>query len=136
MRPFPPRHLPPLGPRRLNARERVLADWRGVAALAAETAHTLRARSSGDVLPRVLQELGLDRRRVEAEVVRVWKNLLDPNIVTHAQPTGLRKGTLFVAVDSSTWLSEIVRYRRKEILDRLQHAFGRDLIQRISFRIG
>jgi predicted nucleic acid-binding Zn ribbon protein len=62
--------------------------------------------------------------------------LIDPNIVAHAQPTGVRKGTLFVTVDNSVWLSEIVRYRRKEILDRLQHSFGRELIQRISFRVG
>ena len=49
---------------------------------------------------------------------------------------GLAKGTLFVCVDSSVWLSEIVRYRRKEILDRLQHSFGRQTICRISFRVG
>jgi len=48
----------------------------------------------------------------------------------------LHKGTLFVTVDSSPWLSEIVRYRRKEILARLQHSFGRDLISKISFRVG
>ncbi|TAL00649.1 MAG: DUF721 domain-containing protein, partial [Verrucomicrobia bacterium] len=64
------------------------------------------------------------------------EELIDPQIVSHAQPAGLHKGTLFVNVDSSAWLSEIVRYRRKEILDRLQHSFGRELIQRISFRIG
>jgi predicted nucleic acid-binding Zn ribbon protein len=84
----------------------------------------------------VLSDLRIDKRRAEAEVVKVWNNLLDPNVVAHAQPTGLRKGTLFVAVDSSVWLNEIVRYRRKEILDRLQHSFGRDLISKISFRIG
>jgi hypothetical protein len=39
-------------------------------------------------------------------------------------------------VDNSVWLSEIVRYRRREVLDRLQHSFGRNLIQRISFRVG
>ena len=61
---------------------------------------------------------------------------LDPNIIAHAQPTGLRKGTLFVTVDSSVWLSEIVRYRRKEILNRLQYSFGREFIVRISFRVG
>jgi len=66
----------------------------------------------------------------------VWNSLLDPNIVAHAQPVGLRKGTLFVNVDSNVWLAEIVRYRRKEILDRLQHGFGKNLIQRISFRVG
>src|SRR3989442_6386477 len=34
----------------------------------------------------------IDRRRAEAEVVKVWNNLLDPIIATHAQPTGLHKG--------------------------------------------
>ncbi len=68
--------------------------------------------------------------------MKVWTELLDPNVVAHAQPTGLRKGTLFVTVDSSVWLSEIVRYRRKEILERLQHAFGTNIVQRISFRVG
>jgi predicted nucleic acid-binding Zn ribbon protein len=88
------------------------------------------------VLPNVLADLRIDRRRGEAEIVKVWNSVLDPNIVAHAQPTGLHKGTLFVTVDSSPWLSEIVRYRRKEILARLQHSFGRDLISKISFRIG
>lgn len=87
-------------------------------------------------MPGVLSGLGLDRRRTEAEVLKVWKDLLDPAIVAHSQPVGLNKGTLFVAVDSNVWLSEIVRYRRKEILDRLQHSFGREMIKRISFRVG
>ncbi|TMQ01265.1 MAG: DUF721 domain-containing protein [Verrucomicrobia bacterium] len=95
-----------------------------------------RANPIADVMPRVLANLGLDRRRAEAEIVRVWNNLIDPNIIAHAQPTGLNKGTLFVTVDSSVWLNEIVRYRRKEVLDRLQHSFGSDLIARISFRVG
>jgi hypothetical protein len=41
-----------------------------------------------------------------------------------------------VVVDSNVWLSEIVQYRREEILDRLQHSFGREMIKRISFRLG
>ena len=72
----------------------------------------------------------------KSNVLKVWNNLLDPTIVAHAQPTGIRKGTLFVTVDSNVWLSEIVRYRRREILDRLQHSFGRDFIAKISFRVG
>ncbi len=92
--------------------------------------------SAGAVLPRVLSDMRLDRRQSDAEVVKVWNQLLDPLIVAHAQPAGLHKGTLFVTVDSSVWLSELVRYRRKEILDRLQHSFGRDLIVRLSFRVG
>lgn len=123
-------------PKKMSARRRVLAQWRGVDLTPVETAKAVRARRAGDVLPKVLTDLRMDSRRAEAEVVKVWNSLIDPNIVAHAQPAGLRKGTLFVIVDSSVWLSEIVRYRRKEILDRLQHSFGRNLIQKISYRIG
>ena len=77
-----------------------------------------------------------EEAHAEAEIVRVWNRLIDPTLSAHAQPTGLNRGTLFVTVDSPVWRDEIVRYRRKEILDRLQHAFGRDLIARISFRLG
>jgi predicted nucleic acid-binding Zn ribbon protein len=96
----------------------------------------MRAKPASAIMSTVLSDLRIDRRQAEAELVKVWNDLLDPEIVAHAQPTGLRKGTLFVAVDSSVWLSEIVRYRRKEILARLQHSFGRDLVAKISFRIG
>ena len=133
---YPPKRIPPLGPPRTSKRQRVLAAWRGTDLSAAETAHTDRAKSAGTIMPRVLKDLRIDSRRAEAEVVKVWNDLLDPTTVAHAQPTGLHKGTLFVNVDSSVWLAEIVRYRRKEILDRLQHSFGRDLIVRISFRVG
>ena len=61
---------------------------------------------------------------------------LTPKFTKHAQPANLHKGTLFVNVDSSTWLAEIVRYRSKEILERLQNSFGKAVVQKISFRIG
>ncbi len=94
------------------------------------------ARTAAAVLPKLMKDLRIDDRQAEAELVNVWNSLLDPIITAHAQPHNLHKGTLFVNVDTSVWLSEIVRYRRKEILDRLQHSFGKSLIQKISFRIG
>jgi len=133
---FPPKRIPPLGPPKRSSRQRTLAAWRGIDLSARETARIDRAKSAGSVMPRVLSDLRIDSRRAEAEIVKVWNSLIDPNIVAHAQPVGLRNGTLFVVVDSSVWLGEIVRYRRKEILDRLQHSFGRDVIVRISFRVG
>jgi len=90
----------------------------------------------GGVLPKVLETLRLDRRRADAEIIKVWNSLIDPTLTAHAQPNGLHQGTLFVSVDSSVWLDEIVRYRRREILARLQHSFGADRVRRISFRVG
>ncbi len=123
-------------PHKSNARQRVLAQWRGIDLTPLETARAVRARTAADLVPRLLKEMRLEVRQDEAEIVKVWNSLLDPVITGHAQPAGVRNGTLFVTVDSNAWLSEIVRYRRKEILDRLQHSFGRRVIQKISFRVG
>jgi predicted nucleic acid-binding Zn ribbon protein len=132
----PLRFMPPLGAPPLSAKDRVLADWRRVDVSPSEKMRANPAKTMENVLPGVLKTLRLDQRRAEAEIVRVWNNILDPNIAEHAKPDRLRKGTLFVVVDSNVWLDEIVRYRRKEILDRLHHCFGRELILKISFRVG
>lgn len=136
MRPSQPRPRKPSTVAHPTARRRVLAQWRGVDLAPLEIARSRRARALAELLPGVLGQMGLDRKRAEAEVARVWKHLIDPTLTAHARPTGLHKGTLFVTVDSSAWLDEIVRYRRREILERLQHSFGKDLITRISFRTG
>jgi hypothetical protein len=39
-------------------------------------------------------------------------------------------------VDNSVWLSEIVRYRQREILTRLQSSFGSQHIRKLSFSLG
>ena len=132
---FPYRDFRPAAPA-ATARQRALAQWRGWDWSAEEKSRRPSAKAAGDVMPKVLTGLRLERRQAETEILKVWRHQLDPNIAAHAQPTGLRNGTLFVAVDSSVWLDEIVRYRRREILERLQNSFGRDLIARISFRAG
>jgi hypothetical protein len=127
--------MPPLGPPKATPREHVLAQWRGVDLTPLEVAGR-PAKSTADVMKQVLRDVRIECRQQEAEIVKVWNQLMPPDIVAHAQPVNVAKGTLFVNVDSSAWLSEIVRWRKKEILERLQHSFGRKLIVRISFRLG
>ena len=135
MRPLPPKRIPPRGPGKSNARARVLAQWRGVDVTPLDIARANPAKTPGDLMPKLMADLKLDARRDDAEIIKVWNTTLDPAITAHAQPANLHKGTLFVNVDSSVWLTEIVRYRRKEILDRLQSSFGPKTIEKISFRV-
>ena len=133
---FNPKFIPPRGAPRPKARERVLAEWRGVNLTSQEGARRNTGKALAEIMPKVLTELRMDRRQAEAEIVRVWNHLIDPKVTAHAQPTGIYKGTLFVRVDSDVWRDEIVRYRRKEILERLQHSYGTEMMARISFRVG
>jgi predicted nucleic acid-binding Zn ribbon protein len=132
----PRRFNPPLGPPKRSPRQRALAELHGIDVRPLEKARERTARPVADLMPGVLGKMRLEKRQSETEIVKVWNRLMDPNVAAHAQPTGMNNGTLFVTVDSSVWLDEIVRYRRKEILDRLQHSFGREMVKRISFRVG
>lgn len=116
--------------------QRVMAEWRGMDLKPLEVAQQDVAQPASQALSSVLKNLKLDQRRSDAEVLKVWNHSMSPDVVAHAQPAGLAKGTLFINVDNSVWLGEIIRYRRREILQRLQHSFGKDLIVRLSFRIG
>lgn len=137
MRPRPTYAAPPLSARiKLTPKQSVLAEFRGVDLTQEEKARAQSARQVGDLIPSVLKGIGLERKQSELEILKVWNHLMDPTVAQHAKPVGIAKGTLFVNVDSNVWLDEIVRYRRREILQRLRHSFGPDLIQRISFRVG
>lgn len=132
----PPKRTSRRGPPKATARQRVLAQWRGVDTTPMQVAAITRAQKAGDLLPKMLADYRIEGRRSEAEIVKVWNDLIDPAIVAHAQPAGLRKGTLFVVVDNSMWHYEIILYRRHEILERMQSSFGPEVIKKISYRVG
>ena len=76
----------------------------------------------------------IDRRQAESQIVPVAANC-GPRVAEHSHPVGLR-GTLLVAVDSSVWLTEIVHYGNREILERVQHAMGKDMVKRFRSGLG
>ncbi|MDA0752323.1 MAG: DUF721 domain-containing protein [Verrucomicrobia bacterium] len=118
------------------ARQQALRQWNRADTEDQEKLMAFRPDQASDLVNKALQTLRIEDRTSESQILKAWNHLIDPTLTAHAQPVGIRKGTLFVNVDHSTWLSEIVRYRREEILERLQHCFGKDMIQRISFRVG
>ena len=126
--------VPP--PKKISARQKILAQWRGVDLAPIETARAVRARDAGKIVSKVLADLKMDSRRADIEIVKVWNESIEPAVTAHAQPVNVCKGTLFVTVDSDVWKYEIIRYHRKEILKRMQYSFGLGKIKKIHFRVG
>lgn len=118
------------------SRATALTEWRGIDLRPLEAERRKADRPVADILGGVLKRIRIDQRQSESHVVAVWKQVIDPVVAAHARPVSLAKGTLFVSVDSSPWLAEIVRYRSREILERLQLAVGKEVVQRVSYRIG
>ncbi len=119
-----------------EARDRTLAEWRRLDTAEVDGAWKDAAKTLSDLVPKVLSAMRVEQRVAESQIIQVWNQVMDPTLAAHAQPVGLVKGTLFVNVDSNVWLSEIVRYRRLEILERIRHVVGRTMVQKISFRVG
>lgn len=118
------------------ARSKAVDEWRRMGFTHAEAAWKSADKSVAAILPNVLGRMRLEQRLDESKILQIWPKIIDPQVVAHAMPAGFAKGTLFVTVDSNVWLDEIVRYRRKEILERLQTALGKTVVQKISFRLG
>ncbi len=119
-----------------RGRSQILAAWRGMDLSEAETLRRYHPKTAASLTKSLVERLNLSQKQSDTEIPKVWSNAIDPRVTAHAQPTGLRNGTLFVTVDNSVWLHEIIRYHKREILSRLQTSFGKQKIQRISFRLG
>ena len=122
--------------RRQRSRRQVLNEWHRLDVGGLEAPWQDHSRPTNELMPLVLERLKLDQRLAESQILQLWDRVLDPTITAHAKPVGLRRGTLFINVDSNAWLSELVRYRYNDMLEKIQLSVGKDKVERLSLRVG
>ncbi|PYJ98588.1 MAG: hypothetical protein DME68_06260 [Verrucomicrobia bacterium] len=76
-------------------RAAVIAEWRG---LPQKKARPDRFHTTGELLPKIMQRLGLRERLHETEVIDSWSKTVGEFIVAHSAPVALREGVLYVRV--------------------------------------
>ncbi len=119
-----------------RGRRQVLKEWHRLDVGGLEAPWKDTSRPASELMPLVLNRLNLDQRLAESQILQLWDRVLDQTITAHAQPVGLRRGTLFINVDSNAWLSELVRYRYDDMLEKIQLSVGKDKVERLSLRVG
>jgi len=77
----------------------------------------------GNVVARVLGDLGLDGAQRAFEVARCWEGAVGADVARHARPVAMRQGVLEVVVDSSVWAQQL-QLRQPEILEALARALA------------
>lgn len=88
------------------------------------------------IVEKILSGAGLDKMVQASRVVKLWDTVVGPTIAGHAQPRSFREGTLIVNVDSSVWLAQLDRYRKRQIKERLNRQAGQSVVRKIVFVIG
>ncbi len=86
----------------------------------------------GDALGKLVRSLGMEGRLEEQQAVDRWAQVVGDQIAQHARAVFFDGGKLVVEVDSAAWRQELF-YMKQEILNRLDHSFGKPLVQDIIF---
>jgi predicted nucleic acid-binding Zn ribbon protein len=116
-----------------SLRAAVIAEWRG---LPEKKPRPDRWQSPADVLPKLMQRLGLRERLHETEVIEAWSKIVGDFIATHSAPVALREGVLYVRVLQPALHYELEQISKTEILRKLKKRFGVKTIRDIRFRVG
>ena len=116
-----------------SLRAHVVAEWRG---LPEKTVTHNRWAAPADVLPKVMQRLGLKERLQEAEVLEAWSKIVGDFIAAHSAPVALREGVLYVRVLQPALHYELEQVAKIVVLRKLKQRFGPKIIRDVRFRVG
>ena len=116
-----------------SVRDTVIAEWRG---LPEPKPRPDRWKSAGELLPALMQKLGLRERLHENEVAEAWSAIVGDFIATHSAPVALRDGVLYVRVLQPALHYELEQISRAHILRKLKQRFGTRTIRDVRFRVG
>ena len=114
-------------------RARIIAEWRG---LPEKVVPHNRWAVPADVLPKLMQRLGLKERLHETEVLEAWGKIVGEFIAAHSAPVALREGVLYVRVLQPALHYELEQIAKIDILRKLKQRFGVKIIRDVRFRIG
>jgi predicted nucleic acid-binding Zn ribbon protein len=116
-----------------SLRAAVIAEWRG---FPEKKPRPDRWQSAADVLPKLMQRLGLRERLHETEVTQAWSQIVGEFIATHSAPVALREGVLYVRVLQPALHYELEQVSKPEILRKLKQRFSTKTIRDVRFRVG
>jgi predicted nucleic acid-binding Zn ribbon protein len=116
-----------------SLRAAVIAEWRG---LPEKSIPHNRWSLPSDVLPKLMQRLGLKERLHETEVLEAWSKIVGDFIAAHSAPVTLREGVLYVRVLQPALHYELEQISKIDILRKLKQRFGGKTIRDLRFRVG
>ena len=114
-------------------RTAVIAEWRR---LPERKLRPDRWQSPSELMPKLMQRLGLRERLRETEVIDAWSKIVGDFIAAHSAPVALREGILYVRVLQPALHYELEQISKPEILRKLKQRFGIKTIRDIRFRVG
>ncbi|PYL57134.1 MAG: hypothetical protein DMF30_07470 [Verrucomicrobia bacterium] len=115
-----------------SLRAAVIIEWRG---LAERKTRADRWQSPAELVPKLMQRLGLREQLHETEMIEVWSKIVGEFIAAHSAPVALHEGVLYIRVLQPALHYELEQISKPEILRKLKKRFGGKTIRDIRFRV-
>ncbi len=87
----------------------------------------------GGTLEGLLGRLDLVAPMHAWQAVSLWSEVAGDRIAAHSAAVGMREGTLFVEVDSASWINEIT-YSKRRLLRGLNRELGDEVVRDIRLK--
>jgi predicted nucleic acid-binding Zn ribbon protein len=116
-----------------SLRAAVLREWRGFPEAVPPRE---RCKTMAELMPALMQKLGLKERLRETEVIGAWHSIVGDFLAAHSAPATLHDGVLYVRVLQPALHYELERIAKPRILAKLKQRFGGKTIRDIRFRLG
>jgi hypothetical protein len=78
---------------------------------------------------------GLAERLREAEIWRIWPDVVGAALASRARPVRIINGTLTVAVSSAPWMQEL-RFMTAMMKEKLNSSLGAEVVREIVLKAG
>jgi len=86
------------------------------------------------IIADIFQDAGLPFNPGDAEIWRVWDEVVGSAVAQNAGPSWIKDGRLRVKVSNSVWLQELA-FQQEIIREKLNRRLGRKAVNKIEFRL-
>ena len=87
----------------------------------------------GDLIPALLEKLGLSQGIHDRLVLERWPEIVGPKIAEVTVAERIRDGKLWVSVGHPAWRNELT-FMKRELIDKINLAMGEKVVRDIIFR--
>ncbi|WP_408955296.1 DciA family protein [Natroniella sp. ANB-PHB2] len=92
-------------------------------------------KSIKEVLEQTLNQLGIENKIKEKQVLGFWKKINKKEINLHTEAKYINNGVLFVTVDDPTWAHQLL-FMKKKLIQKINDKLDINLVKDIRFKVG
>ena len=89
----------------------------------------------GAILPDVIRTCRMESDSTMTGVWDIWDRAVGETIAQNVQPAAFKGKILLVHVSSSVWLHQL-QFMKQDLIEKVNDACGRRLVEEIKFKIG